>query len=211
MTWLAIVVLFAQSPSGIDPMLGDGFVIAPGDQWAATGDFNADGLADVAVVGVSAWSVGAHQTRISVMLADEDGRLVPRQLLAVDDAEYIACRAADSDGDGAIDLVCAGRDGTAVFTGAGEGLFATTPKRSPDRFGFDEAGRSVLYRVEDAGSGSVVVRARDAWGEVEVDGDGPRHDRSFGAFPAGGGERVTTGSIAIEPDPDHADRLRVDP
>jgi cysteine-rich repeat protein len=99
-----------EQPVAFDPTPGAG-----GGSWVdhtvAVGDFNDDGLDDVAV---------GHGTVVNVYLGDKAQFLVVRSRNAV---RWTAWQMAttDFDGDGKLDLVAAGNYGIAAFLGRGDG------------------------------------------------------------------------------------------
>ena len=85
------------------------------------GDFNADGLADLAVV----YSTPA----VTVLLGTGGGEFAaPRNVDLGGTSNLLAIAAADLNGDGRTDLVTAASDGTiTVLTGRGDATFVTAP------------------------------------------------------------------------------------
>jgi FG-GAP-like repeat len=99
------------------PIADNGYAYGIG---IATGDFNGDGQPDFVLGNCCDETVG-----ITVFLSRPDGSLQAGVNYGAGDLEYVAV--ADFDGDGKLDIVAANRTTGAVqlFTGVGDGTFAT--------------------------------------------------------------------------------------
>jgi hypothetical protein len=84
----------------------------------AVGDFNGDGILDLALVGSPAY----NQNRVSILLGNGDGSFQPASYFAVD-FTALAVAVGDFNRDGILDLAVSSGYGLAVLLGNGDGTF----------------------------------------------------------------------------------------
>jgi hypothetical protein len=92
--------------------------VGAGPQAVAVGDFNGDGIPDLAVANTA-------DNTITILLGNGDGTFTDAGTLTTD-AAPVSIVTADLNGDGMLDLVVANRDGgtLTIFLGNGDGTFA---------------------------------------------------------------------------------------
>ena len=126
-----------------------------------TGDFNGDGIPDVAVTDRDIFTGG--NGRVSVFLGFGNGVLRPPLRLPIGSAGALA--AADVNADGRLDLVVSqvAPNGISVFLGRGNGTFAIASRTLVDEYpgellleDFDRDGRLDIAVVDVFGQGSVL-------------------------------------------------------
>jgi CSLREA domain-containing protein len=105
------------------PSVGDG------PEYVAVGDFDGDGILDLAVTNCSCSSGNSGSSTVSVLLGNGDGTFRTKSTTGVGEAPKSVV-AADFNGDGFLDLAVAnqGDSTVTVLLGAGDGTF--TPKSS---------------------------------------------------------------------------------
>ena len=89
----------------------------------AVGDFNGDGVQDIAVY--DEWRYGV-KTGLSILLGNPDGTFQPAKTLSLnmDAVGFGSVVAADFNGDGKLDLAAGVGAGTYIYFGRGDGTFA---------------------------------------------------------------------------------------
>jgi hypothetical protein len=161
------------------------YIAGAGPTGAATGDFNGDGITDVA----AASSVG-----ISVLLGNADGTLRPEVQYGPGNA--VAVAGADLNGDGKLDLVAARPDvnTVGVYLGLGDGTFQSVidgpPSATPVL-----AGQSSVATADFDGDGKIDVALTVSSGKVSIfRGMGTGMLEAPASYSAGGAF-VTAGDV----------------
>jgi uncharacterized protein (TIGR03437 family) len=86
---------------------------------ATSGDYNGDGMLDLAFATTSTDSIG----QVTVMLSAGGGKFLPPASFSSAGSDAVAIATADFNGDGHADLMVANSNGVAVFFGDGNGAF----------------------------------------------------------------------------------------
>jgi len=168
------LIAFNQTANTVDVLLGNGdgtfkpaisTPVAAGPYTMVVGDFNGDGIPDVAV----ASSFGGGQSTVNILLGNGDGSFQPASTSLA--AAPTVILAGDINGDGVLDLVTNGSNGTGpqtVWLGNGDGTFqapqsyyssvSITSMALADRNGLPD-----LITVNGNSKVTVLVNAAD-WG-----------------------------------------------
>jgi hypothetical protein len=149
----------------------------------AVGDFNGDGIPDLAVANKGGDDVTA-------LLGNGDGTFTAMASLATGSADSIVV--GDFNGDGIPDLVAVGRYGMAVFLGNGDGTFRAAPSSA-----YDYGGILPSIAVGDFNGDGILDLAGVNGGDDSVTvllGNGDGTFTAMATSPATGGEPV---SIAV--------------
>jgi uncharacterized protein (TIGR03437 family) len=133
-TLLAIVTAFSSfGQSASDPVstvpsaalvaaAGSPFVVGPYAQFIVSGDFNGDGLSDLALVS------GGNNAVLTILLATPGGTFEPAPGGPISlGAAYTHLTVADFNGDGNLDIAAVGGYGIEIFLGDGQGGFSLAP------------------------------------------------------------------------------------
>jgi uncharacterized protein (TIGR03437 family) len=113
----------------------------------AAGDFNGDGVADIAVANLEA---------INLLLGNANGTMVPGASISFPVNPPVTLVAADVNGDGKLDLVGGGfQGGVAVLMGHGDGTFAAPATYTSGAAGTSLAGDAFSVAVGDINGDSI--------------------------------------------------------
>jgi hypothetical protein len=198
-----VSVLLHDGKGGFSPSPGSPFPAGPNPNDLASGDFNGDGLVDLAIAN--------HETQhITVLLADGRGSLAPAPhspVTVVVRPHVHGVAAGDFNGDGRLDLVTDSwaEDRLVILFGDGDGGFAT-PGTSV------AVGRHPYQRVRVAdlnGDGRADIVSPNLEGDnvtiLLADGKGKFHQPTRSPFPCGDSPfNVAIGDVNADGKPDLA-------
>jgi uncharacterized protein (TIGR03437 family) len=128
---VAVVSSFGQSVSdpvstvpsaALVPAAGSPYAVGPYAQFIVSGDFNGDGLSDLALVS------GGNNAILTILLATPGGTFEPAPGGPISlGAAYTHLTVADFNGDGNLDIAAVGGYGIEIFLGDGRGGFSLVP------------------------------------------------------------------------------------
>ncbi len=143
---------------------------------SAVGDFNGDGIPDLAVTNQGSTYLGLSDSTLSVLLGNGNGTFQPARNFAAGAGAYSVV-VADFNGDGILDLAIAEYFGTRVLLGNGDGSFQVPS------FGY-VTGRSTAVAVGDFnGDGPPDLAVANLFGGVFIL---PNDGASTSPTPRGG-------------------------
>ena len=154
------VALAASSPAAAD----GSFVAAPGSPYnigasagsVVSGDFNGDGLSDLAVSANNTPST----SMLTILLGQHDGSFVPapRSPISVGSAQN-ELATADFNGDGNLDIAWVGGDGILILLGNGHGGFSLLSPITATSIGVSNLGGIATGDLNHDGRPDVVITA----------------------------------------------------
>ncbi|MEN8719160.1 MAG: VCBS repeat-containing protein, partial [Oceanococcaceae bacterium] len=203
----SVSILLGDGSGGFSSPMGSPFDAGTGLTASAAGDFDGDGVLDLAVTDFDS-------DNVAILLGDGDGSFGAATDFMVGALPF-SVTAGDFDGDGDLDLAVASNDGVvSILLGAGDGSFVAAPNVAADGgprtvITGDFNGDGVLdLAVANIGSNSVSILLGDGSGgfadaagsPVLFDGEDPDDPFDLGPAPFS----VTTGDFDGDGDLDLA-------